>query len=136
MHRQLTFLFQCFPQCQTLIVAVSVQLGWHIEHAHSRLSLTESANFRFSAQLTWMGIRCNRAALLDSPHFIRCNCPNSDSKTSHLAEVVRLLLPFTDTSFTALAFWKKVPSASHDNVITGPGHNKNCLQGLALFVGA
>ena len=55
---------QCYPQNQALTVAWLS--GWGaIEHVHLRLLLTKTANFWFSAELTWMGIKCNRSALLD-----------------------------------------------------------------------
>ena len=53
-----------------------------IEHADSKLQLNVLANFRFSTELTWMGIKCKWAAPLDSPNFIGPNFLNSYSKTS------------------------------------------------------
>ena len=52
---------QCFLQSQTLIVAVAVWLGCLWPCA---LEITQSANFWFSTELTWMGIKCNRSNLL------------------------------------------------------------------------
>ena len=40
-----------------------------------------AANFRFSAQLTWMGIKYfSRAALLDFPNVVGPNGSNADSE--------------------------------------------------------
>ena len=75
---------------------IRLQLWWWlsswgaVEHGHSKPPPTKWANFQFSAELTWMGIKCNLAALLDSPNVIGLSRSNSDS-----------------TSFTMLAFGKK-----------------------------
>ena len=71
----------------------------------TRTRPTESANYRFSAVLTWKRIKCNRVALLDSPDFIGLNCPNS--QTSHFAGLWGFYYCFIDVSFTLLAFGKK-----------------------------
>ena len=49
----------------------------------------------------------------------------------HFTGIVGLYYRFADVSFTML-----VPSASHDDVITWLGHDKNWLQGLVLIVGS
>ena len=66
--------------------------------------MTESANFRLGAELTWMGIICSRAALLDTPNCVGLHCSNSDSKTSHFTGFVRLLLPFYKRIFHNVGF--------------------------------
>ena len=108
-----TTFWQCFPQNHTLIVAVAVQLG-----CHRALTLTESANFRFGVKLTWMGIKCNRAALLDSLNIIGPNRPNSDCKTTNYTGFARRLLPYYRLVFNNVSFFEKL------NVITRLGHDK------------
>ena len=57
-------------------------------------SPTEPSNFWFRAELTWMRIRCNAAALLDFPIVIGPNGSNSDSKTSRHMEGVTLKIVY------------------------------------------
>ena len=70
---------------------------------HSKLPLTEPANFQFSPALTWMGIKCNREALQDSPNF---KGPKFKVKGVILQGLWGFYYHFTDVSFTMLAFWK------------------------------
>ena len=97
---------------------MAVQLGFH------RACALEISNLRFSslAWLTWMGIKWNWAAIIDS------HCSNFDNKMNHLPTLWGFYDHFTD--FRNVSFWGKVPSASHDDVITWLGHDKNCLQVL------
>lgn len=101
----------------------------------THLSLKSILNScRFSVKLTWMEIKCNWAAFLDSPIFIRLNCPNSDSRTSHFVGLWRFYYCFTDASFPMIACGEKSP-VHHMMIVTRLGHDKYWLQGPALFVG-
>lgn len=60
-----------------------------------------------------MGIKCIRAAPLDS---------------------VKVLLPLYRCVFHYVSFQDKVPSASHEDVLTSLGHDKNGFEAW-LFVG-
>ena len=92
-----------------------------------------------NTKLTWMGIQCNRLALLNSILY----CANSDSKTSDFAGLWGFYYCFTDLSLTMLAYGKKSPVHHmiiqyilYAQLIIQLGHNKNWLQGLLHFVGA
>ena len=85
----------------------------------------ELANFRFSTQLTWIGINCNWVVPLDFSNFIGLSCSNCDSITNNYKGAVWLLLPFFRHAFHNVA--------SHDDVII---RMKNWHQGLAHFVGS
>lgn len=118
----------------TVFPTESEQSSWGaIERAHLRLPPTKPANSQFSAELTWMGIKCDQAALLGL-QILLYRYAQILKVNKSFCGVVRLLLLYYRRIFNHVSFWEKVP-VHHMTIdcITWP--QQKLASRPAIFVG-